>query len=514
MGNRKIRCLLAASAVVAVIAGCSSSGSGAKSPGTTSASTVDVTTTLPEKPVTYTEGACPVPVPDSKVKVTCGTLTVPENRLVANSPTIELAVAWMHSTAAHPLAPVVELGGGPGFPSIEKLPSLVKSKLLASHDLIVWDQRGIGFSKPNLDCPEYAKAVFAMLNSTEAPSVGGAHIATAVQACHERLVAEHIDLDGFTTTQNADDLADLRVALKIPEWNLHAGSYGTAVGLEELRTHPEGIRSLLLDSVVPPDKALGALDRVQSAQRAFDVLAATCAAQAACKAKYGDIEALLAKAAKALDDDPYHTVVTDDSDGTKHDMTITGDDLYAGIFQAMYSPDYIKAIPAALQQIADGQRGIIGTLASSAVPLATGSSTGMMLSINCSDRQRLLDKPAFDRYMAKHPQMGTIAYLAASEDLCPGWGVTSVPAAFNAMPKPTKVPVLVTAGTFDPITPPAGSKRVARALGAPFLEFADAGHGAVGPSQCSFDIWLAFMADPTAKLDTSCVARVPTLTIG
>lgn len=496
-----------------LVAGCSSGGSGTAGRASSPTTVAGAATTLPQKPVSFTKADCPVPVPEGKINVTCGWLHVPENRLVANSPTIELAVAWLHSAAKDPGAPVVDLGGGPGFPSVKNVPSLVKSTILSQHDFIVWDQRGIGFSKPNLDCPEYGKAVFQMLDTTDAPAVEGARVDHAVENCHTRLVKQGIDLKGFTTTQNAADLADLRVALGIKEWNLHAGSYGTALALEELRTHPEGIRSVLLDSVVPPDATIGALDRAKSAQRSFDTLYAACAAQPKCHDTYGDLRALVAKAAASLDADPYPTEVTDDSDGSKHHMTVTGSDLYAGLFQAMYNPTLIAAIPTVMQQIADGKRGIIATLATSAVPLATGSSTGMMLSINCADRQRLLDPKALKAYMVDHPELGTIVYLSAAENECPLWDVKSAPKAFNAMPKPTKVPVLVTAGAFDPVTPPAGSKAVAAALHAPFLEFPDAGHGAVGPSDCSVNVWFAFMANPKAKLDTSCMAKLSTITL-
>ena len=502
------RTYLVAIAAALLITGCSSSGSTAhKRAGSPTA----VSTSVPQKPVAYVAAKCPMKLPDTKIKVDCGWLTVPEDRNVANSPSIELAVARLHSNDPNAGAPVVDLGGGPGFPALTNVDSLVKSTILDHHDLIVWDQRGIGYSKPSLVCPEYEQAVFDMLNSTDAPAVEGQRIDASVQQCHTRLVTSHINLNGFNTLENAADLAALRVALKIPEWNLHAASYGTAVGITEIEHFPAGIRSVLLDSVVQPDATVGALDRVKSAQRSFDVLYQTCASQPSCHDKYGDLEVLVAKAAASLTANPEKVTVTDPASGRTHPMTITGDDLYAGLFQAMYSPSLIAAIPSVMQAIASGDRSIIPTLAAQAVPLATGSSTGMMLSVDCADRQRLLQPAALTTYLAAHPQLGTIAYLSAAEDQCKGWNVNSAPASFNKLPGPTKIPVLVTAGAFDPITPPAGTKRVAKALGAPYLFFPDAGHGAVGPSTCSVDIWNAFMADPHDKLDTSCMKSLSTI---
>ena len=59
------------------------------------------------------------------------------------------------------------------------------------------------------------------------------------------------DLSAYNTTVNAD-IADLRTALKIDQWNGYRVSNGSELALQLLRDHPEGIRSVVLDSVVPP----------------------------------------------------------------------------------------------------------------------------------------------------------------------------------------------------------------------------------------------------------------------
>jgi pimeloyl-ACP methyl ester carboxylesterase len=69
----------------------------------------------------------------------------------------------------------------------------------------------------------------------------------------------------------------------------------------------------------------------------------------------------------------------------------------------------------------------------------------------------------------------------------------------------TDVPIILMAGRFDPVTPPKGSKRVADALGQDLLLFPNAGHGAVGSSDCARGIWLAFLDDPSQQPDTSCM---------
>ena len=70
------------------------------------------------------------------------------------------------------------------------------------------------------------------------------------------------------------------------------------------------------------------------------------------------------------------------------------------------------------------------------------------------------------------------------------------------------------AGRFDPVTPVAGSQRVADALGIDLLLFPDVGHGAVSSNDCALDLWIAFMDEPSEYPDTSCMDDIEPITFG
>ncbi len=505
--------------VLAVAAACSTSGgagdAGSSDTGSAAAASSAPATTPTDvvgthgEPARYEPATCPMDVPpEVTVKVDCGYLSVPENRLDPKTRTIKLAVARLHSRSADPRAdPVVRLEGGPGFPSLENVVGYSKSKILDDRDYILWDQRGLGFSTPNLDCAETNEAIWQIFSTSDAPEAEGRVIDDSLARCKARVQAQGVDLDGYTTIQNAADLNDLRIGLGIREWNLQGGSYGSALAIEAVRNHPEGIRSVLLDSVVPPDEPFGAVGRGESALRAFGELYEECAAQPACTAKYGDLHALFDKAAAALDADPYRTTIPDPSTGQPRPIAITGQDLWAGLFNAMYDKNLIPALPAAAQAIVDGNRGIIDQFAADGIPFAAGQYEAMTASVDCADRQRLLEPDALKPFLADHPELGSLLYVSTEETGCPKWGVKEVPASFNTLlGKDTKVPILVMAGRFDPITPPAGTKAVADALGTPLLLFPNSGHGAAGSSDCARGIWFAFMDDPATSPDTACMA--------
>jgi len=115
------------------------------------------------------------------------------------------------------------------------------------------------------------------------------HLA-ATKECHDRLVGQGINLSAFNSTENAADFADLRKALKIKQWNVYGLSYGTDLALFLMRDHPQGVRSVILDAVVP--SSLASLGWTwQNANEAVNNIFRACAAQPACAATYGDLSA-------------------------------------------------------------------------------------------------------------------------------------------------------------------------------------------------------------------------------
>ena len=75
------------------------------------------------------------------------------------------------------------------------------------------------------------------------------------------------------------------MALGYDEWNLYGISYGTRLALTVMRDDPEGVRSMILDSVYPLEVNLytSVLDNVD---RAFTTLFTACESDSACSERY------------------------------------------------------------------------------------------------------------------------------------------------------------------------------------------------------------------------------------
>jgi pimeloyl-ACP methyl ester carboxylesterase len=193
------------------------------------------------KPYTFENAA------REKTEAEFGTLLVPEKRSDPHSNLIELAVVRFKSTATKPGPPIVYLAGGPGGSGIgaasgSRFPLFMALREIG--DVIAFDQRGTGYSKPNLGCADRLSMPLDV-----APSK-----AIALKAIQESSAdcarfwreLQRVDLTGYNTNESADDLEDLRKALGVKKISLWAISYGTHLALATIRRHPQSIHRAIL----------------------------------------------------------------------------------------------------------------------------------------------------------------------------------------------------------------------------------------------------------------------------
>ena len=147
--------------------------------------------------------------------------------------------------------PVVYLAGGPGDIAPLEVNELIAADFIRDRDILVVSQRGTMFSEPALTCApidDFNRELLSLRFYSEATE--RAHLA-ATEACHWELAATGADLSAYNSTESAADFADLRKVLGIAVWNVCGTSYGSYLARTLIRDHPEGIRSVVLDSVLP-----------------------------------------------------------------------------------------------------------------------------------------------------------------------------------------------------------------------------------------------------------------------
>ncbi|MFF3398298.1 alpha/beta fold hydrolase [Streptomyces sp. NPDC002659] len=400
--------------------------------------------------------------------------------------------------------------GGPGGDAIGAIPFLVASGVNRDRDLIVMTQRGGLYSRPNLACPEidrfYADAVGLPY---DAPSTGRL-LVRATKECKDRLTADGIDLSAYNTTENAADFADLRKALGIHRWNVYGYSYGTDLALTYLRRHPQGIRSVAIDSVAPP-QIVSLPWTWDSAQEGIGAIFAACEAQPRCKSRYPDLPRTLTEQVRRLEANPLTLTVEPPGGGNPVKVVLDGGAL-VNLLVADGAALPAIDVPAALDELARGNpERFARARAGGATPVIGEFAYGLTNSVACAEwvpgysESDLLKagRRAFPGWpgtvLAHAPQ------LPFQHDVCRVWNVPDR-TAIQRVATFSKVPTLIISGTFDAKTGASWGPYTSRTLPrSTAVQIPGIGHWVVPQSLCAQSVLSSFLARPTAP-DTGCVA--------
>lgn len=445
----------------------------------------------------------------SGVDVSCGYLTVPEDRGSAGGKTIKLHVAVFKSTSKNPAPdPVVYLEGGPGGHSLETVPLTYErwfAPFAEDRDFIMLDQRGIGYSEPSLDCPELLDLYYETLDKDISAEESSKLNTQAALKCRDRLAGQGVNLAAFNDHENAADLNDLRIALGYEQWNLYGISYGTQLALTTMRDFPQGIRSVVLDSTVPLQTPVD-LDVPANADRALNTLFDGCAKDAACNQAYPNLKDKLYGLVDQLNQKPVTEEVSDSSSGKQYKVLLNGDTLLSTVFNALYVSAYIPLLPKAIDNASKGaDYSFLARLVLDNVDQQKYFSPGMFFSVKCNEEIPFITRDAVAAASDKFPQQDDVFDQTSFFDICPKWGAKQSPASIND-PVKSDIPTLVLSGEYDPITPPSYGKLAAETLSkSHYFLFPGLGHGTSVADPCPLGIAKSFLNAPTKEPDSSCI---------
>jgi pimeloyl-ACP methyl ester carboxylesterase len=499
--------------VAVLAAACASSADSdpvpAASPTATGPTPTAVPTSSPAE--RYRRIACQFDVPTGYV-VECGYLTVKENRRDPESGYIRLAVTVVKSPNPRPRPdPIVYLEGGPGGSILEsslRIFNYMFGPFMVDRDVVLFDQRGIGKSEPALDCSQMNSAFRQSVEQDIRRESLAALMLQAVTDCHERLLAQRVDLSGYTSAESAQDLRELRQALGYDEWNLYGISYGTRLALATMRDAPEGLRSVVLDSSYPPEADLYA-ELIPNAARAFDTLFAGCAADPECAGAFPDLESVFFDLVEQLNETPAEFEVVNQGTGEKIQAKMSGDLLLESTFGALYDAETIPYLPAVFYEAHDGYLDVLEPLLGDLFFRRDTISRGMHYSVQCAEEVPFGSAEAYEAAAAAHPNIRYAFENPPMLDVCDVWDVQPADPKENE-PVVSDIPTLILAGEYDPITPPSWGAQVAENLSRGYyFTFPGVGHGASVSDDCPFGILYAFLDNPGVAPDGSCIGSMP-----
>jgi pimeloyl-ACP methyl ester carboxylesterase len=374
-----------------------------------------------------------------------GTLLVPENRSDPESNVIELAFVRFKSTAKNPGTPIVYLAGGPGGSGIgtargSRFPLFMALREIA--DVIAFDQRGTGFSKPNLTCLDRLALPLDVAPTREA----------AIKELRERAHdcafywhnVQRVDLTGYNTNESADDLEDLRKALGANQISLWSISYGTHLAFAAMRRHPRSIHRAILAGTEGPDHTYKLPSNIQ---KHLEDLAAVIKADPAVGKEIPDFLGLMKSVFDRLDAQPQTVEITDPQTKLKikvivnkfvmqyivaNNIGTTETAKFPGLFYRASKGDFTNL---AQFWLAESRSGI-------------GSAMSYMM--DCASGQTVTRRELIERE-AKGTLLEDISNFPFPE-VCQEWKAPDLGDEFRA-PLKSDVPVLFISGTLDARTP-------------------------------------------------------------
>jgi pimeloyl-ACP methyl ester carboxylesterase len=423
-----------------------------------------------------------------------GYLSVPQDHGRPDGPRMRMAFAVLPARSPTPAPdPVVFITGGPGSAGIG--PHL-QARLRGPHpldiyrdrrDLIVFDQRGNGYSEPRV-CSDLPRRSGPPRDSADGERLWLSSLA----GCRERLVAQGVRLETLSAVQVAHDLEHLRRALGAPQLNLVGHSYGARLAVEAVRQHPLSIRAAYYasPSVVGRDPATHVTHASAAAAEALGALFRACARDERCRTAYPRLEADYESLIARVRAEPMRVQVQG-SNPAEGELLIDEHLLQRGLSMLVDNGGLAPGVPLLIHTLATRGLGLARDLMAPLLDLSAGGEVApdTFLAFVCNDGR--VGPTAEPLWRERCRMLLGDAYSEAV-----------------AEPVHSRVPALIEAGEFDARTPPSFARLLAEGMPGAHLIIGP-GHGHGWPPDCIFRISRQFFEAPDQRPDLACLDSIP-----
>jgi len=380
-------------------------------------------------------------------------LWVPENRSDPESRTISLAMLRLASTADEPGPPLIFLHGGPGGSATGAAQNPRALTMWAAYldlgDVILLDQRGCGRSKPALARPLRIPPPTAAMHDMAANEM---YLLQASRAVAAELAAEGLDITGYTTEENADDVDAVRQALGAETMRLLGFSYGTHLGLSVIRRHGERVASAVLIGVEGPDET-------KKLPVAYTTLVKKISAMVAADPVVGeqvpDFEALLERVLQKLEREPLEVEVTQPVSRETVTVPVGPSGLRWILVRDIGDTSDLPVFPRLLHSIEQGDPSVLAWFVQKRYGMSNYPTHAFTMdpASGCStEREARILREAQDCILGNAMNFGSPAIDAV-------WQMPVLSDEFRS-PLVTDVRTLFLSGTLDANTPPYQAERM------------------------------------------------------
>lgn len=382
-----------------------------------------------------------------------GHLLVPENRTKVNSNLIEIPFIRFKSRVENPGTPVFFLNGGPGDETLAIVQRFLPFVPGLLADLILVEQRGVGHSRPRLDCPgTYSLPLDHPLDFETLLGAARAH----TERCVDFWTSQGVDLSGYNVREMAADINQLLQALGYDRINLLGGSFGSHHGFAVLRYFGEHIDRAVLSAVEGPNHTIKLPSTIQ---RHLEQLDRMVKADPDLSQDIPDFLGLMETVLDRLEKQPRVVEIGHPKTGEKVEVAVGKFDLQLATAGGLGSTAFLLALPARYHAMFKGD---YSWLAEWALDARTGRETNIMSDlVDCAsgaspERLAQIEREADETLLGNAINVPEI-------NLRDALGNPDLGATFRSNLQ-TEVPVLLVSGNLDARTPVSNAEEVLTGL--------------------------------------------------
>ncbi|MCX2720097.1 alpha/beta fold hydrolase [Lentiprolixibacter aurantiacus] len=432
--------------------------------------------------------------------VKAGAIWVPENHDAPEGKKIRISYLVIKSGDKATLNyPVIYFSGGPGGNTLNPgmVNFLMEQPILGSRDVILFDQRGIGYSSALPDMSFEAFDILAKdADFEEELTLTRAMISKYRDKCREAGIQPQF----YNSFQNARDVGMLFKHLGYEQYNLMGGSYGTRLARVIQDMFPEYIHSSVLDSPAPLSSDF-LLSRLESYSLALGRIFDYCNQSPECNEQYPELKADYFKAINALEQNPVEVSLNDSLK-----VVINAQDGIYLLRRLLYQNNAREKAPELIKAYLEGSGEVLNEVLQFEYQLTGGLNLTMLLSV---ERYENFNPEHTAEIIAEqykqHPLIPVkLGFFDAFYQAGMEWHAASLPIADRTF-KISNLPSLILVNRFDPVTPPENGYLFKEKLSKGQLLILDEGGHGGGNQACKNAVINAFMDNPSAPLDTSCL---------
>ena len=445
-----------------------------------------------------------------RVGVVCGLLSVPEYHENPQGRQIQIAFAFLKSKKeVSKKDPLLFLSGGPAQQSMNTslLNFWLQSPFHKERDIFLLDQRGVGFSRPALECPEADIATANALFSGKSRSDLFRDISKSLTACHDRLVSEGIAIGAYTVAQSVQDIELLRKELGYNQWNIYGVSHGTRVSLMLMDQFPKGIRSAVLDSLLPSRRNIITSLKEDLGENLQEIFQA-CFRDKACKTSYGNISVLYSEALQQVSHSDLFRDIKHPYTQEILSVPLTPE-LLKVVALHVVSIEGLGALVQFFQEVSSENYDTIEKVLAEKRMFEDEISMGAHMAYQCSENAKF-SQESVGASQIRVLDTGRSRYENTLRDKniyfssCSTWNQEKT--IDTTVSSKIAVPALLFSGEYDEITPSAwGEEALKYFKEARHIVIPNMGHSSSINNECSIQMIHDFLDDPKAPLDDSCL---------